>query len=325
LLNSLKEFLVHKVLIFYRGFEPIIRGFKNLGCEVVIYNTFPSIGEIELADVALFDMYDIVKKPINSYLIRKKLNEVNCPVIVWNRDGPANKGEKKWRQFILRNFDLFNIYASHTLQPCGALRQNTKYLSNAASITDYFLERPLKSLLDPKNYQFDVGFVGNINTDKYPEMRRRANFLNALSEALDKLNITYIFSDSYKTADLQRGIIQSTKINLQYHAGCDTHFRVKDKYVHGWGLPERCYGIPACGGFLLSDERKHGTDDFGEDWCSFDDNVDDCVSKIRFYLDNFELTREIAERQHQRVMQSHTYEHRAKQLLAFANEWRAAR
>ncbi len=29
-----------------------------------------------------------------------------------------------------------------------------------------------------------------------------------------------------------------------------------------WGLPERCYGIPACGGFLLSDERGHAANDF---------------------------------------------------------------
>src|SRR5438045_7710238 len=45
--------------------------------------------------------------------------------------------------------------------------------------------------------------------------------------------------------------------------------------------PERCFGVPACGGFLLSDVRKHAAESFipGVEWADFLD-LDDCVAKI---------------------------------------------
>ena len=48
-----------------------------------------------------------------------------------------------------------------------------------------------------------------------------------------------------------------------------------------WGLPERCYGVPACGGFLLSDRRRHAAEDFADDERAEYDGLDDCVRKIR--------------------------------------------
>ena len=81
------------------------------------------------------------------------------------------------------------------------------------------------------------------------------------------------------------------------------------------GLPERCYGIPACGGFLLCDKRTHARDDFtpGDNWAEFD-GLDDCVAKIVFWLENFSAARDLAERCHAHVMARHTYAHRAATL-----------
>jgi spore maturation protein CgeB len=314
--------MMKKVLVFYRDFKPIIKGFESLGYDVVSFKNLPNLSEVislKEPQVALFDMYDIVKKPLQAYMLRKKLNELNCPIIVWNRDGPSNKGEKAWRQFFLKNLPLFNIYASHTLQVMGKINKEVFYLANAADTSNYYKAD------NQSDYVYDVGFIGAIDANKYPDMKKRVVFLSKLAVFLKNLNISYHFSGEKVSPSEQRDLIKKTKINLQYHAGCDTRFRNHQRFERSWGLPERCYGIPACGGFLLSDERRHGVDDFGEDWCFFEDNIDDCVAKIRFYLDNFDLTRQIAERQHQRVMQQHTYEHRAKQLLAFADEWRASR
>jgi spore maturation protein CgeB len=93
-----------------------------------------------------------------------------------------------------------------------------------------------------------------------------------------------------------------------------------------WGLPERCYGVPARGGFILSDERRHAADDFdlSREWASYRDFAD-CVERIRHFTSHFLQTRAIAEAAHARVMRDHTYEQRAQQLLRIAAEWRSAK
>ena len=85
-----------------------------------------------------------------------------------------------------------------------------------------------------------------------------------------------------------------------------------------WGLPERCYGVPACGGFLLSDARRHASEDFAIDEHAEYRDLEDCVSKIRHFLDHFGEARAIAERAHARVALDHGYRNRASRLLDFA-------
>jgi spore maturation protein CgeB len=82
-------------------------------------------------------------------------------------------------------------------------------------------------------------------------------------------------------------------------------------------LPERCYGIPACGGFLLADERAHAKDDFicGEEIVMFRD-LDDCLQKILFYRGSLAERRRIAENAYRRVLKDHTYVQRAEKLIA---------
>jgi spore maturation protein CgeB len=115
-------------------------------------------------------------------------------------------------------------------------------------------------------------------------------------------------------------VTQRSRINLSYRSSSD----------HGgtmsWGLPERCFGVPARGGFLLTDERRHAADDFelATQWAGFTD-MDDCVAKIRYHLDHFDLTRDIAEAAHARVMRDHTYEKRATNLIRAGQDWRKNR
>jgi len=93
-----------------------------------------------------------------------------------------------------------------------------------------------------------------------------------------------------------------------------------------WGLPERCYGVPARGGFMLSDERRHAADDFDlkTEWASYRD-FEDCIARIQHFVGHFAETRAVAEAAHARVMRDHTYEKRAENLLAAARRWREAR
>lgn len=106
-------------------------------------------------------------------------------------------------------------------------------------------------------------------------------------------------------------IIQRSRINITYSAAADNNGEIS------WGLPERCYGIPSCGGFLLSDHRQHASLDFdlNTQWVEFG-NMDECVNKIRYYLSNFDQARAIAEAAYCRVIKDHTYSNRARSLLS---------
>jgi spore maturation protein CgeB len=82
--------------------------------------------------------------------------------------------------------------------------------------------------------------------------------------------------------------------------------------------------VPACGGFLLSEAREHAARDFdiGKEWVDFS-SMEDCVGKLRHYLANLPKARAIAEHAHARVLREHTYEHRARTIVAAAREWKA--
>ena len=49
-------------------------------------------------------------------------------------------------------------------------------------------------------------------------------------------------------------------------------------------------------------------------------DLDDCVSKVRYFLDHFGEARAIAERAHARVTRDHGYRNRASRLLDFARD-----
>lgn len=164
-----------------------------------------------------------------------------------------------------------------------------------------------------------MSFVGTLDARKYPEFSERARFFAELERRLSGSGVSTWFrhGKDMPLAD-QIDLIQRSRINLNFGAACD------DGPEKSWGLPERCYGVPACGGFLLSETRVHAKDDFdiGKEWVDFSD-MEDCVGKVRRYLANFPEAREIAERAHARVLREHTYEHRARAIVTAAREWRA--
>ena len=315
------------VLIDYRGFTPISEAFERLG-----YRVFSSLAEMSAQDLrscelALFCMFISIKRPWHAWRRKRKLNEAGVPVIAWNRDGPSHKGEKAWRMWLLRHLDFFDIYATHTMQDAQGFAPTVLYLANAAWDTHYNLGgMDLESLRDAARYRVDVSFFGRTSAAAFPEMAKRERFFRNLGPRLEALGISYEFRETSMSFDEQRSFIQSSRINLNFHAGCDDNYHggPRPGQETSWGMPERCFGVPACGGFLLSDHRKHAQRDFapGVDWIEFADE-DECVEKIRFYLDRFEASRKVAEAAHLRVMNEHTYVHRARTLAAAASEWRA--
>jgi spore maturation protein CgeB len=80
--------------------------------------------------------------------------------------------------------------------------------------------------------------------------------------------------------------------------------------------------VPASGGFLLADRRRHAAEDFAEDERVEYDGIDDCVSRIGYFLAHFGEARTIAERARARVLLDHGYRNRAARLLDWVRDGR---
>jgi len=273
-------------------------------------------------EACLLDFCDAARHLFASWQLSRTLRPLGIALVGLDRDAPWYKGVRRRKLWMMARLRPLDLYASHSLQGADRFAERVLYLPNAARLSAYNLgNRSLASLRAADAYEYKISFIGNMDAARYPEHRARAAFLNALRERLARESIRLALFDSsgMGTAEQVR-LIQTSRINLSAGAAAD------DAGEPSWGLPERCYGIPACGGFLLSDARRHAADDFvaEKEWVDYA-GLEDCVSKIRHYLAHFDAARAIAEAAHARVMAHHTYGHRARQLMRAVRDLRAAR
>lgn len=303
------------ILNYRKGFLPLKEAFEHIGYRVVENAWAPDPDLLARSETCVVNLYEAIRSPWSALGLKHRLKRAGVPLIGLDRDAPWHMGIR-WRRLawfrLLRPLD---IYASHTLQPTWNFAPVKLYSANAVWVRNFNLHgHTLDEMRDPAFYEYDVSFLGNMDGQRYKEHAERAHFFAALRPRLDALGIRHcIRHSSGISEDEQIRVIQRSRINLSYRSSCD----------HGgtlsWGLPERCYGVPARGGFLLTDQRRHAADDFdpATEWAGFTD-LDDCVTKIQFWLARFEASRRIAEAAHARVMREHTYEQRAHNLVAAA-------
>jgi spore maturation protein CgeB len=305
------------ILNYRKGFPPLKEAFENIGYRVVENDWAPAPELLTSTQACVINLYEAIRNPWSALALKRRLKQAGVPLIGLDRDAPWHMG-LRWRRLawfrLLRPLD---IYASHTLQPTWNFAPLKIYSANAVWVRNFNLHgHTLEEMRDPGFYEYDVSFLGNMDGGRYQEHAERARFFAALRPRLDALGIRHnIRHSSGVSEEMQIRVIQRSRINLSYRSSCD----------HGgtlsWGLPERCYGVPARGGFLLTDERRHAADDFdlATEWAGFAD-LEDCVARIQYWLSHFEASRRIAEAAHLRVMREHTYEKRAHNLLAAARK-----
>lgn len=307
-----------------KAFIPLAEHFRALGYEVGrIVETAGSVDPQQvLAHFACF--YATLRHPLRAALRFRAMRRQGIPVITWNRDAPHYLNHRPWRLALLEKLRPFDLYASHSTIDGRRFGAKQFYLGNAADIDRYCLAdaaNAMHRLRNRDSYAFDVSFFGALDGAQFKEMRARQEFFAALGERLTARGFRFLFRESAgMNVDEQVALIQASRINLNFGASCDFNAPVAS------GLPERCYGIPACGGFLLSDRRTHARDDFtpGENWAEFED-LDDCVAKIEFWLEHFSAARDLAERCHAHVLAHHTYALRARRLQEKLLAWHANR
>ncbi len=301
-----------RVLLNFRsGFAGLREGFAALGCEVIENQWAPERAALEGMTLCVADFVECARRLRRTLGLRQRLAAARVPLVALNRDAPFNRGVHGARLAAIAWLKPFDAYASHSMQAAERYARRTLYCANAAREGLYHVnEGRLEAMRDPARYRWDVSFFGNLDARRYREHARRVAFLNVLASKLGALDIRTLFRDSAgMSEDEQLDIITHSRINLSTIAACDTGAELS------WGLPERCYGIPACGGFLLSDRRRHAPEDFAADERAEYQGLDDCVARIRYQLAHFGESRAIAERAQARVARDHGYRQRAARLL----------
>lgn len=270
----------------------------------------------ERIEAAVFEFKYIFKEKWKFLSLAYKLKQHGIPTVTWNVDSPWNGGISRWKvNMLLKRSRLLSLYATHSLQDTDQIKHiRIVYLPNAAWTSKYNLRGlALEDLRRPDIYRWDVSFIGNMDSGRYPEHRHRIEFLKRLGRFLKQRKVKFLFVDSKDLSfDEQVRIIQESKINLSCLGAADS-----SRYGKSWGLPERCYGIPACGGFLLMEERIHVKNDssIGDEVVTYSD-IEDSKNKIFYYLDKHEERRKIAEKAYRKVIKEHTYMHRARKLIS---------
>lgn len=299
------------LLNFGGGFSGMREGFEALGCDVMENLWAPEGAALEGVALCVADFVDCARRVRRTAALHRRLALARVPFLALNRDAPFNRGVHPMRLAALRWLAPFDAYAGHSMQEGDRYARRTLYCPNAARESVYRVsDAGLAALRDPARYRWDVSFIGNLDAARFGEHRRRVEFLQALAARLEKLGIRISFRNGAgMTADEQVNIIQASRINLSAMAACDSGVEAS------WGLPERCYGVPACGGFLLSDRRRHAAEDFADDERAEYEGIDDCVWKIRYFLEHFSEARAIAERARARAARDHGYRNRAARLL----------
>ena len=302
---------------------PLIGAIEELGVEVVRGVWQPDAALLERIGACFVSFYDCLKRPLEVWRLKRALARRAIPLVVWNRDAPGYMNKAPWRLALLERAKLIDLYASHALADGRRFAHTQLLLQNAARTDAYNLAGlRLEDLDDPARYRYDVGFFGTLDGESYKEYRARAQFFAALAQRLASLGIAHSFIDTRRTPlspAEQRDLIQHTRINLSFGAGCEYGYAV------GHGLPERCFGVPACGGFLLSDRRLHAAEAFepGSEWIEFE-GLDEAAARIVHFLARFDEARAVAARAYARVMREHTFRHRAGEMLSAINAGRAA-
>ena len=302
------------ILNFRGGFAGLREGFEALGHEVLENQWAPDDSALGDTALCVADFVDSARKLRRTLGLKQRLARARVPFVALNRDAPFNRGIHPTRVALIAWLKPFDGYASHSMQAAERFSARTLYCPSAAREALYRADREqIAAMRDPAGYRWDVSFIGNLDATRYPEHARRVAFLTALDAKLAPSGIKTLFRDSAGMTNAgQLEIIRSSRVNLSAIAACDAG---REK---SWGLPERCYGVPACGGFLLSDWRKHAAEDFSEgEWADYE-GLDDCAGKVRHFIERPDLARAIAERAQQRVARDHGYRSRAARLLDFA-------
>ena len=266
------------------------------------------------------NLFDEIKHWRKLADLKHQLRAHGVPYIFWNRDAPWNTGMRLKNRLAMQWLKPVDIYLAHSMQTHQWFGGEAHDFPNATQAA-YYVETDLQALRDESTYQYDVSFFGSVGNIKDNNARVRQQFLKTLEYLLNAAHPSIRFKvidTAQRPLSLsnQLALIRSSKINLNYGAMCDLPGN------RSWGLPERVFGIPAAGGYLLTDDRQSIPETFPAGLCDTFATPEECAHKIALALANFHMTRTRAEQLHRYVLSNHTYSHRAQTFINLLQSYR---
>lgn len=312
----MKEF----ILTTHANHNPLVAALRDDGVDVRRVSWNQALPNLNGCGAFYGNLFDEIKDWAGLAKLKVQLRQYKVPYVFWNRDAPWNTGIKLRNLFALKLLKPIDIYLAHSLQDKYLFGGDAHYFPNAAKAA-YYRDTDMQSLRDESLYMHDVSYFGSFRNPKDRNARLRASFLESLETELKQRrpNIRFRSIDTAKQPmglEGQLRLIRTSKINLNVGAMCD------QSRNPSWGLPERIFGIPAAGGFVISDARKHLLDTFGAGSIPTFDSPEACAALIDNLLSNWEMLRSQAEKQRLEVMAQHTYHHRARHLLQLLERYR---
>ena len=300
--------------------NPLVQALVAQGLEVRRITFGEPLSDLQDCLAFYGNLFDEIKCWRKLAALKRQLHAQGVPYVFWNRDAPWNTSINLKNRLAMQWLKPVDVYLAHSLQTQEWFGGEAYYFPNAAQPT-YYSETDLQALRDETHYEYDVSFFGSFGNTKDANARARLQFLTTL-ESLLKIKLPAIRFKAVNTAiqpltlSEQMALIRTSKINLNYGAMCDLPGN------RSWGLPERVFGIPAAGGYLLTDDRQSIPKTFPTGLCDTFANPEECAHKIAWGLGNFPLTRTRAERLHHSVLGAHTYSHRAQAFIDLLESYR---
>lgn len=312
----MKEF----ILTTHADHNPLVTALRDDGVDVRRVNWKQPLPDLMGCMAFYGNLFDEIKDWAGLAKLKAQLRQHNVPYVFWNRDAPWNTGMKLMNRLAMQWLKPVDIYLAHSMQNCEWFGGEEHYFPNAAQ-PDYYLDTDLRQLRDESRYRYDVAFFGSFGNSKDYNAIKRHRFLTALENCL-KRSIPEIRFEVIDTSRQplsfveQLAFIRASKISINIGAMCDL------PSSPSWGLAERVFGIPAAGGLVISDARKHLAESSLQDIIPTFDSPQSCAVLIGSLLKDWVVLRNLADAQHDAIIARHTYRLRARELVRILNEYR---
>ena len=242
---------------------------------------------------------------------------VSCPIVSYIWDDPFNKhnNHDDYRKSNFKKgiplYDFIFVFDTSYIDEIkrhGA--KKVKYLPLATNPNRY--KDISVTAQDRDDYGYDVCFIGVPFENRVEIFERLHDYnLGVFGDHWTKYFIrkgqkTPFYYKGKATGEIVNKIYLSSKIVLNIHHPQSIE-----------GLNTRTFDIPACGAFEMVDYKKNVEKHFeiDKEMITFR-NINELKNKIDFYLKNDDLRKTISDRGKQRVLNEHTWVHRANDLIA---------
>jgi spore maturation protein CgeB len=308
ILERIAKKMVSKLLFLKPIFNPIIKYFL-----IKENKEFVSIVSKEMPDLIFIIKGDFVFPATLEKI--KKLR--SCPVVGYVWDEPFythNSNQDDYRKSNFKNgvplYDfifVFDAFYIDEIKKQGA--KKVQYLPLATNPNRY--SEITVTDQDRCDYDYDVCFIGLPFENRVEMFESLRDYkLGVFGDEWTK----YFMLKGKKPPSYYKGEASGETVNKIY---LSSKIVLNIHHPHSIeGLNTRTFDILACGAFEIVDYKKNVEKHFeiDKEIVTFK-SINELKSKIDFYLKNDDLRKTISERGKQKVLNEHTWAHRAKDIV----------